>query len=932
MAVIQPMLVFRPKRITQIYILACAFGLSGVCLPVYADNITYGGNGADLKAFPLWVNNLGTVSNNLYAGSSAVPGVAGNAITVNFTSGTNPDYVIGGLAKDSTEVTNNTVSVVNGQINFSVIGGYGRAVSGDININQNNVSIDGGTIAGYIYGGQGRSDASGTVSITNNTVSINGGSVTRGIFGGYGVTYNSASIPVIVSGNKVTMTAGSVGGTVYGGHGASYDKTTAVADNIVEINGGTVTGSVIGGDGIVSGADMPTTITDNIVTISTGTVTSSVYGGAAFNNASNKHGDVTMTGNKITVTGGNVGGSLYGGVISLGPPNTMIPVYVGNNLTIMNNIVNVSDGFIGGGIVGGSSFIDLNYVNISTGDNITHDAQGDLTINNNEVNISGGVIRGTIAGGYGSFKSGAGDISTSISHNEVNISGGSIEGLLVGGYGSFTAGSGGDISVTDNTVNISGNPTFAPTASIKGGYQAGASHTYDVFTGNTLNFSAHPVSIDTVSNFENYNFTINPVLANTGTALISADHIVLGTDATNHNTGTDATSKITVVGIHSGTPLNTGDEFILMRSTSAFDGYGAAGLSSTGLAQQGISLLYDVRTDIDLANNEVTATIITVNPSDNGAPDARVNPQLKALPEGYLAGLMLVTRGVDNIAYNAFNAINEQNHENGLVPFAIISGSYSRYNSGSHIKSNDFFLTGGLSYQQEHVTLGAFLESGWGNYDSYNSFYNAANVHGDGNTRYFGAGLLGRYDFDNGVYTDASIRFGRNRTEFDTIDILNIATGQFASYNVKTNYASAHAGVGYLLPLNDKNELDLSAKYLHSTVGGKDVLVAGDPIHFDRLNSSRMRLSTMVNHHYSSTVTFNAGLGYEHEFDGKARATTYGVYNIQVPSVRGGTGTVSLGANIKPIADQNLSLDFKANGYTGKREGVGVSIRANYAF
>lgn len=291
-----------------------------------------------------------------------------------------------------------------------------------------------------------------------------------------------------------------------------------------------------------------------------------------------------------------------------------------------------------------------------------------------------------------------------------------------------------------------------------------------------------------------------------------------------------------------------------------------------------------------------------------------------------------MTRGADLIADQAFSAINAQNNQNGWLPFAMLSAQHNRYNSSSHIKSNDFLLIGGLSYQQSNLTAGAFVEGGLGNYDTYNSFYNAADVKGDGDNRYYGLGLLGRYDFDNGLYADVSLRFGRNRNKFDTNDIQNIATGQFANYNVTSNYVSAHIGTGYIMQLNDKNQLDLSAKYLWTQLNGKDVNIAGDNIHFDSINSHRARLNATLNHQYSNTLALNAGLGYEYEFDSKARATTYGIYSIEAPSVRGGTGIVSIGVNIKPTTNQRLSLEINASGYGGKREGVGTSIRINYAF
>ena len=76
-------------------------------------------------------------------------------------------------------------------------------------------------------------------------------------------------------------------------------------------------------------------------------------------------------------------------------------------------------------------------------------------------------------------------------------------------------------------------------------------------------------------------------------------------------------------------------------------------------------------------------------------------------------------------------------------------------------------------------------------------------------------------------------------------------------------------------------------------------------------------------------------MGYEHEFDSKAKASAYtvqGKLKIDAPDVKGGTGVFSLGATVTPSANKNFSLDFNVNAYTGKREGAGGSIHAGYAF
>jgi hypothetical protein len=293
---------------------------------------------------------------------------------------------------------------------------------------------------------------------------------------------------------------------------------------------------------------------------------------------------------------------------------------------------------------------------------------------------------------------------------------------------------------------------------------------------------------------------------------------------------------------------------------------------------------------------------------------------------------MLVTRGADHIAGEAFDAIAAQASGSGAASFALAAASRSRYDSGSHVTSNDQFLAAGLGVRQEAFTAGAFIEGGWGNYDSHNSFYNAASVDGDGHARYYGAGLLGRYAFASGFYTEASLRAGRTRLSFDTGDLQNLASGEFARYRLHSRYVSAHLGVGYELPLTTDQTLDLSAKYLGSRVGGKHVTVAGDPLHFERVDSQRLRLNAELAHRYSPAVTLKAGLGYEREFDGEAKASTYGSYKIEAPSVKGGTGLLSLGARVRPTASRNLSLDFAATGYAGKRDGGGASVQVQYKF
>ena len=634
----------------------------------------------------------------------------------------------------------------------------------------------------------------------------------------------------------------------------------------------------------------------------------------------------------------------------------------GVNVSANHNVINVESGAnISGTITGGYASLWAhgghasggNVFGIHPADSTSAQAIVDMTFakvsaSGNTVIMNGQLNNGAIYGGETTFYAARGTTTLSAS------------GVANGSLANDTAVivSGSQVLATNNIVTLGDQAKTTGTDTvIYGGYlsyntaEGHKPEFYDVFSGNTLNFSAQPVSVHTVANFEKYNFTLEPSLANTNTALISAQNIVLGSNSDNLDAAQTAkASEIKVVGIHSGNTLSAGDRFVLMRANS-LTGTGN-GTTSYGIAQQGISLLYDVRTNVDLAGKEVTAEILAcqnssgvgctteivtppvtpVTPTNPSAPAARTNPQLKSLSEGYLAGTMLVTRGADLVADNSFDAISAQNNGQGLAPFALASASHNRYDSGSHITSNDTFLSAGLSYRQEQWVTGLFVEGGRGNYDSHNSFYNAASVHGDGDARYHGAGLLGRYTFTNGFYADASYRFGKNRTHFDTNDLQNLASGEYARYSVWTRYNSAHIGMGYELPLNEIQTLDLSAKYLETRMGGKHTIVAGDPIHFKPVDSKRLRLNGELVHRYDPSVTLKVGLGYEHEYDGKAKAATYDQYRIDAPDVKGGTGILSLGAQVKPSTSRNLTLDFAAIGYTGKRDGYGASALMQYRF
>jgi autotransporter-associated beta strand protein len=323
----------------------------------------------------------------------------------------------------------------------------------------------------------------------------------------------------------------------------------------------------------------------------------------------------------------------------------------------------------------------------------------------------------------------------------------------------------------------------------------------------------------------------------------------------------------------------------------------------------------------------------------------------KALPEGYLAGMALINQGADHAAGSGMSeAANASRRSRanadrgyGYATFGTISGGWSRYNTGSHVDMSSLSLMTGIAVgigggdtASDLLTLGVFFEYGNGSYDTHNSFANAAAVHGDGDMYYIGGGILGRMEFaDTGpgrFYAEASGRVGRIHNEYDNSDLRDPHTGVKADYDSSSTYYGLHFGAGYVWNITKAASLDLYGKYFWTHQEGDKVTLAnGDLVRFKAVDSQRLRLGVRFTCAPDERVTPYIGAAYEHEFDGKARASTYG-YSIDAPSLRGDTGIGEFGLSLKPSKDLPLSFDLGVQGYMGQREGVTGSLQARLEF
>lgn len=632
------------------------------------------------------------------------------------------------------------------------------------------------------------------------------------------------------------------------------------------------------------------------------------------------------SGNTVNVTGGTVTWGIEGGYHTV----------TSGSATANNNQVNIETftGSIGtavdGGLantlqVGATATAHSNTVDI-TGGTFSMVRGGLATSQDGSAYASGNTLR--LTGVDAGFAYGAQSLINSTTstgtavanNNQVFITDSTIRNDVAGGIAGNPTSSTPTVAHNNNSVTLMGATTVR--RSVFGGmsesdYLVSA---YNNGSGNTLNIKSPMdggIRVDyDVQYFQNYNFYI-PATMTAGGVMLN----VGGTAYINNST-----VNVGVEG--SSSPLAAGDTIVLINA-GTLDGT-PANTTANGQGMQGVTLLYDF--DLLVQGNQLLAQV---------SSGARVNPQAKALAEGWLGGMGLALQGADLAAgagtVAAVKAASASG--NGIAGFGTLAGSSMRYNTGSHIDMSSLNMLAGLALGTDlapgRLTLGAFFEYGNGAYSTYNSFSNAASVSGDGNMWSVGGGLLARMDFiDTGpghFYAEASGRMGKLHNKYDNGDLRD-ATGRKAEYESSTPYYSLHAGAGYVWNINEKASLDLYGKYFWTR---QDVdsrtLSTGEALRFDAVDSHRVRVGGRFAYTLNDYVAPYIGAAFEHEFDGTARATTNGIA-INSPSLKGSSGVGELGLTFTPSASLPLSIDLGVQGHVGQRQGVSGNLQVKWEF
>lgn len=538
--------------------------------------------------------------------------------------------------------------------------------------------------------------------------------------------------------------------------------------------------------------------------------------------------------------------------------------YIGTN-GAANNVV-IIDSDLDHGVIGGHAENgDAAKNKVTVSGGTVGNVYSGYAENGNAVKNTVNISGGTVTNVYGGYSRPY--WFNGAYNNSINISGGTVTGVVVGGY-SYSG------SVSDNSITLSGTADVSQAE--LWGYLAYSAH--EGQTDNKLIINGWSGEIKLLRNFNGDDGGIE-VKALTGGLDLAA--------------GKTTDFVFVENGIHNCNNLIKAENI-----------------------QAGVALTVSGEIVDNNGNLAIKATSV------------RASDQTAITTESRAATAAFVNQGAEVVS-DSINSL--QGAEAGISTFATVSGNNSKYDTGSYVDINGWNGIVGVAKTKDlnagKFSYGAFFENGGGNYNTYNNF-NGTSFRGDGNVVYNGGGLLMRYEQENGVYTEASLRAGTAKNEVS--NALEFAENRYG-FKTENAYYGAHIGIGKIIKLDNGKAWDIYGKYFHTHHEGDSVKIANDVFDFDSVDSDKLRIGARFSEQQGEKLTSYYGLAWEYEFSGDAGGTA-NHYAMYTPSLEGSTVIGEVGFRYTPGKASPWYFDANVRGYAGMQEGISGSVQAVYSF
>ena len=318
--------------------------------------------------------------------------------------------------------------------------------------------------------------------------------------------------------------------------------------------------------------------------------------------------------------------------------------------------------------------------------------------------------------------------------------------------------------------------------------------------------------------------------------------------------------------------------------------------------------------------------------------DAKINENTKSFSQGVLNTSVTLSRGTDRIidwlppeeldeAITDGETISEV-VSNNLGIFANIDGSKLRTKTGegSYVDTKGGGMDLGFARALEDSRGGSLIfaplfDYGKTSFDSYLS----NGTKGNGHSRYFAGGIIGRKIWNNGVYLEGSFRGGSAKTDFASDSLLS-------SYNENTPIFAGHIRAGRLLRMNVNNLLHFYGFYAHNHLNGFSAnLSSGENYDFDSVDSGKFRIGYRLTTRVSNLSKIYTGLAYQYEFNGSTSAK-YKNFTTTEAEIKGSSGMLELGWQMHNQKESAWLVDFNVTGWAGVQKGVIGSVKVKKSF
>ncbi|MBS9780725.1 MAG: autotransporter outer membrane beta-barrel domain-containing protein, partial [Moraxellaceae bacterium] len=202
-------------------------------------------------------------------------------------------------------------------------------------------------------------------------------------------------------------------------------------------------------------------------------------------------------------------------------------------------------------------------------------------------------------------------------------------------------------------------------------------------------------------------------------------------------------------------------------------------------------------------------------------------------------------------------------------------------------------------------------------------------IKADGDSKYYGVGIMGKHTFNNDAYLQGGVRFGQSETNYNSSDLNNGNGADKVSFDSKRNYMGANVGVGGRVQVNDKVSLSPSASLLYSKYDKTSETIEGSTFNFDIIQSLRSQFGAELGYQVNDKNNLYSSLTWEREYKGEAKGDVVGL-DMPSPSIKGDTGLVEIGAKMKP--NDKVEIKIGAKKAFGDRRGASADVAIKYEF